>query len=128
MPDSEAIPTGFESIPAEISEIVERAQAYANQGYRLIQIGCTRTPAEMDLIYTFEKPDYQVETLKIPIEEGGVIPSISGVFYHAFAYENEIHDLYGITVTDMAIDFGGKFYETKVKYPFSLTTNIGEKE
>ena len=37
-------------------------------------------------------------------------------------YENEIHDLYGLTVTGMNVDFGGHFYATKVPYPFAAAT------
>jgi ech hydrogenase subunit D len=36
-------------------------------------------------------------------------------------YENEIHDLYGLPVTGINIDFAGTFYKTAIKHPFSVT-------
>jgi ech hydrogenase subunit D len=33
-------------------------------------------------------------------------------------YENEIHDLFGVPVDGLTIDFKGNFYKTAVKYPF----------
>jgi ech hydrogenase subunit D len=47
-----------------------------------------------------------------------VLPSISGVYFSAFLYENEIHDLFGISITDIALDYKGKFYQTAGKFPF----------
>ena len=54
---------------------------------------------------------------------GATIPSVTPSFWGAFVYETEIHDLYGITVTDMNIDFGGHFYTTKVPFPFAATAS-----
>ena len=103
------------------SEIVEKAEEYAKNGYRLIQIACTKTPNEMDVVYSFETLDYRCEHLKMPVSVGDTIPSISGVFFAAFLYENEIHDLYGVNYSDMIVDFDGTFYETAVKQAFSMT-------
>lgn len=128
MSDNQTTSTKFQSAPVEAHEIVERAQAYADKGYRLIQMGCTRTPSEMDIIYSFENVDADIEHLKMTIEEHAVLPSISSVFFHSFMYENEIHDLYGITFTGMAIDFGGNLLETAIKYPYSLTPKIQSKK
>ncbi len=103
------------------SEIVQRAEEYLKDGYRLIQLCCTKTPTEMDVIYTFEKLDLQCQNLKMEVNVGDTIPSISGVFFGAFLYENEIHDLYGVNYSDMVVDFNGTFYETSVKHAFSMT-------
>lgn len=56
------------------------------------------------------------------------IPSISEVFFAAFLYENETHDLYGVNFSGMAVDFQGKFYETAIKQPFSVTTGVKDGE
>ena len=103
------------------SEIVQRAGEYAKDEYRLIQMCCTKTPTEMDVIYTFEKLNLECQNLKMPVNIGDTIPSISGVFFPAFLYENEIHDLYGVNYSGMAVDFNGTFYETSVKQAFSMT-------
>ncbi|RNC29763.1 MAG: NAD(P)H-quinone oxidoreductase subunit J, chloroplastic [Candidatus Dichloromethanomonas elyunquensis] len=107
--------------PVTASEIVDAAKNMLNEGYRLIQLCCTKTPSEMDIIYTFEKTDLQSQNFKLPVNIGDTLPSISSVFFAAFLYENEIHDLYGVNFTDMAVDFKGTFYETSVKQAFSIT-------
>jgi len=48
-----------------------------------------------------------------------VVPSITKAYFAAFTYENELHDLFGITVTDLALDFKGTFYKLSTKTPFA---------
>jgi len=114
----------FNAVTAD--EIIDKATILAGQGFRLIQIHCTKTPTEMFLIYSLEKPDLTFENLKMDVQVGDTVPSISGVFFGAFLYENEIHDLYGVNISDMAVDFKGTFYQTSVKQAFSFTGS--EKE
>jgi ech hydrogenase subunit D len=47
------------------------------------------------------------------------LPSISSIYLCAILYENEIHDLFGVQVAGIAIDFKGKFYKTAIKFPFA---------
>jgi ech hydrogenase subunit D len=46
------------------------------------------------------------------------VPSISSIYGCAYLYENEMHDLFGIKVEGMALDFHGTLYKTKVKFAF----------
>ena len=39
---------------------------------------------------------------------------------NAFLYENEIHDLFGVVVKNINIDYGGTLYRTAIKTPFSV--------
>lgn len=107
--------------PVTASEIVNQAKSLAKEGYRLIQMCCTKSATEMDIIYTFEKINLDCTNLKLPVNVGDTLPSISDVFFGAFLYENEIHDLYGVNFSGMAVDFKGTFYETSVKHAFSVT-------
>ena len=47
------------------------------------------------------------------------IPSVSGVYWNALFYENEIHDLFGLNIKGIVLDFKGTFYETKEKFAFA---------
>jgi ech hydrogenase subunit D len=49
------------------------------------------------------------------------VPSISSIYWCAFLYENELHDLFNVQVDGMAVDFHGHLYETAVKFPFGST-------
>ncbi|ADY56350.1 NADH dehydrogenase (ubiquinone), 30 kDa subunit [Syntrophobotulus glycolicus DSM 8271] len=114
-------------LPVTASEIENRTKQYAKEGFRLIQMCCTKSATEMDIIYTFEKENYQMINLKMPVEVGDTIPSVSGIFLHAFLYENEIHDLYGVNVAGMAVDFKGTLYQTAVKHPFVIPPDSSKK-
>jgi hypothetical protein len=48
-----------------------------------------------------------------------VLPSISDIYWSAFTYENEIHDLFGIRVSGLVLDFKGRFYRLKTKTPWA---------
>lgn len=116
-------------VPVSPSEVIQKAEQYANDDYRLIQIHCSTTKDnEMFVIYTFEKENLQMANLKMDVNVGDTVPSISGVFFGAFLYENEIHDLYGVNYSGMAVDFQGTFYETKTKQAFAPTVNADTKE
>ena len=107
--------------PVTAAEVVDCAKQYAKEGYRLIQIHCTKTPKEMFIIYTFEKQNLTCDSVRMDVQVGDTVPSISGVFFAAFLYENEMHDLYGVNFSNMAVDFKGTFYETAIKQAFSMT-------
>jgi len=105
-------------IPIEVTDLLAKTDAFRKDGYRLVQIGCTKIDEKFEINYSFDK-DFAFKTLRITVQQDAVIPSVSGIYWGAFVYENEIHDLYGLTVTGMNVDFKGTFYRTTVKYPFS---------
>ncbi|MGB8309112.1 MAG: NADH-quinone oxidoreductase subunit C [Methanoregula sp.] len=108
------------TIAVSIDELVSRTAQMKKDGCRLVQIGCTKLGDDFEINYVFDK-DYVMTNLRITAKQDTVIPSVSSVYFGAFVYENEIHDLYGITVSGMNIDFGGQFYRTTIKQPFSVT-------
>jgi ech hydrogenase subunit D len=107
-------------IPIDVGDVVAKAEQAKNDGYRLVQIGCTKIGDDFEIIYVYDK-DYALLNYRITVKQDTVIPSISGAYFGAFVYENEIHDLYGIHVSGMNIDFKGTFYQTAIKHPFSVT-------
>lgn len=106
--------------PISVGEVVAKAEQAKKDGHRLVQIGCTKTGDDFEIIYTYDK-DYKMVNYRITVKQDDEIPSISGVYWGSFVYENEIHDLYGIHVTGINIDFKGTFYKTTIKHPFSVT-------
>jgi ech hydrogenase subunit D len=106
--------------PIGVGDVVAKAQAAKNDGHRLVQIGCTKIGDDFEILYVYDK-DYALLSYRITVKADVTIPSISGVYWGAFVYENEIHDLYGLTVTGINIDFKGTFYKTAIKHPFSVT-------
>jgi len=109
----------FETIPVEA--LRARAQALRDEGWRLVQIGATRLPDQLELTYSFDRENRLANLrLALPGDEPKV-PSISSIFWCAFVYENELHDLFNLHVSDLAVDYRGHFYQTAVKFPFGST-------
>jgi ech hydrogenase subunit D len=94
------------------------AQLFA-EGYRLVQIGCTTLPGAYELNYSFDK-DYRFKNLRVTAAPGEELPSISVIYPNAFLYENEIHDLFGVVIRNINIDYRGTLYRTAIKVPFSV--------
>jgi ech hydrogenase subunit D len=108
------------TIPIGIDELVARTAQQKKDGCRLVQIGCTQIGDDFEINYVFDK-DFVLTNLRITVKQDTVVPSVSSVYFGAFVYENEIHDLYGIAVAGINIDFKGHFYRTTIKNPFTVT-------
>ena len=103
------------------SEIVDKATEFQKQGYRLVQLCCTAGADALEITYSFDK-EYALMNLRVMLPKNdAVLPSITGAYLAAFTYENELQDLFGITVTDMALNFNGNFYRLAQKTPFLKT-------
>lgn len=101
-----------------VGQLIGGVERFRNEGYRLVQIGCTKVGDLYEINYCFDK-DYHMEVLRITIPGDTEVPSISGMYWNSFIYENEMHDLFGIPVRGMNIDFKGTLIRTAVKFPFS---------
>ena len=105
-----------ETVPIAVEELLPRVKGLRDSGFRLVQIHCVQ-PSHWELNYSFDK-GYRLVTLKIETAERPDLPSISDFYPSAFLYENEIHELYGIAVSGMSIDFKGHLYEGRQAEPF----------
>ncbi len=116
-----------EIIPIDVGKLIGGVEQYRNAGYRLAQIGCTKTGENtFEINYSFDK-DYVLKNLRITVTAETEVPSITGMYWGAFVYENEMHDLFGIQVKGINIDFKGTFIRTAIKYPFGVSISKGEK-
>jgi ech hydrogenase subunit D len=109
----------FETIP--VQALLEKVGELRKQEYRLVQIGATRLPEHVELTYSFDR-ESRLTNLRFQMPaEGARLPSISSIYWCAFLYENELHDLFNVQVDGMAVDFHGHLYEMTVKFPFGST-------
>ncbi len=108
--------TYFEITPDQLLEAV-RSQQLA--GSRLVQICCSRL-AHFEVLYSFSRPGV-IEHLRICLPDNTTpLPSISLIYGGSFAYENEIHDLYGLTFTGLNVDYQGHFFRTTIPAPMAV--------
>ena len=114
-------------ITIENQELLKAVEGYCAQGYRLVQICCVKESEGLVLHYTFDK-DYELIDVSISIAEGAKVPSITTIYPCAFLYENEIHDLFGVTIQDINVDFKGLLYKVSVGRPFNPVADQAARE
>jgi len=103
----------------ERDELVGIAAGLFAEGYRFVHASCVTMESAYELTYSFDK-EYRLKNLRIIAGPEEEIPSISVIFPNAFLYENEIHDLFGLTIRNMAVDYRGTLYRTTIRTPFSI--------
>jgi len=111
-------------IPIQIPDLLGRVAQYKKDGYRMVQILCTRVPEGYELTYSFDK-DCVLENLRLIVPEEGSVMSVTSQYWYAFVWENEIHDLFGLNVEFIApeVDYGGKFFHLAKPMPWHELTN-----
>lgn len=119
-----------------IDELLSHVQALKGVGARFVQMHAERCvdDGSYRLVYTFinvraaqeniaQDGNYAIENLVVEgIDQYQEIPSISSYYPAVFPFENEAHDLFGLAITDMQIDFKGFFYQVSTAEPMSVIT------
>lgn len=119
-----------------IDELLAHVQALKGAGARFVQMHAERCvdDGSYRLIYTFinvraaqehiaQDGSYAIENLVVEgIDRYQEIPSISSYYPAVFPFENEAHDLFGLAIADMQIDFKGFFYQVSTAEPMSVIT------
>ncbi len=119
-----------------IEELLSHVQALKGVGARFVQMHAERNvdDGSYRLVYTFinvraaqehiaQDGSYAIENLVVEgIDQYQEIPSISSYYPAVFPFENEAHDLFGLAITDMQIDFKGFFYQVSTAEPMSVVT------
>ena len=119
-----------------IDELLPHVQALKGAGTRFVQMHAERCvdDGSYRLVYTFinvraaqeqiaRDGNYAIENLVVEgIDQYQEIPSISSYYPAVFPFENEVHDLFGLAITDMQIDFKGFFYQVSTAEPMSVIT------
>lgn len=119
-----------------IDELLSHVQALKGVGARFVQMHAERNVDDgtYRLIYTFinvraaqeqiaRDGSYAIENLVVEgIDQYQEIPSISSYYPAVFPFENEAHDLFGLAITDMQIDFKGYFYQVSTAEPVIVIT------
>ena len=108
-----------EIVPIKKEELLNHVSIILNDGFRLMQISCTKGENSYVVDYTFDKElKFYGVRVEIPLENPE-LPTISAICAPAFLYENELHDLFGIKIDNISIDFKGKFYRLATQAPYS---------
>ncbi len=78
------------------------------EGYRFVTAtSVDNGDGTIDVLYHFDK-DFAMKNFKITVNKEDKVPSISKDYFSAVLVENEIKELFGVNIVDIAIDYGGK--------------------
>lgn len=109
----------------EVNALLDAVRERQLEGCRLVQICCTRLAECFEMTYSFAR-DGVFSHIRIQLPDASVkLPSISLNFPCSFAYENEIHDLFGLSFRGLNVDYKGKFYKTSMPHPFGAAPVCG---
>jgi ech hydrogenase subunit D len=98
-------------------------------GYRLITVTCVDNgDGTKDLLYHFDK-ELAMKHARITMGKGDEIPSISGIYFCAILVENEIKELFGVNIKNIAVDYGGHMLlnDDELEAPMSRQITIINK-
>ncbi|MFZ4396507.1 MAG: NADH-quinone oxidoreductase subunit C [Kiritimatiellia bacterium] len=113
------------TIPVTPDQLVAEVQALRNENWRLVQIGVTAIGEAFEVNYSFDR-ELRFRNLRVQVAAAGAcLPSVSGVYWCAFLYENEAHDLFGIRFDGLVLDFKGNLYQTATPFPFAGRLETG---
>ena len=108
----------FESL--SLDSLHNFALSRKEDGWRYVQTLAVNKDDGVDLVYSFMKDGALVNSVISDVPRDAEVPSITDVYLAAFVFENEIHDLFGTNITNIAIDFEGNFYRVSTEYPMTI--------
>lgn len=113
--------TEFVDVP--LGDLLTRVQTLKHEGMRFIQLCAEFPEGGIDLVYTFyDVTRNNALNLCVSLPENAEVPSIQGLYFAAFSYENEAHDLFGVNFINMKLDFGGHFFNLAETSPMTVIT------
>ena len=111
-----------EYIDIAACEVLDWASSRAREGWQFVQLLATTTEDGIDVTYTLRLDDLLQNATVRGVHDEDHIPSITRTYLAAFVFENEIHDLFGVHVDGIAIDFEGKFYKVSQEKPMTIVS------
>jgi len=87
------------------------------EGFRLVQMCAVNMKDGVMLNYSFGR-GYELMCYHLFIDIKTPVMSISEIFPPAYLYENEMHDLFGVIIEHISLDFKGNMYRLDTKMPY----------
>ncbi|MDD6785047.1 MAG: NADH-quinone oxidoreductase subunit C [Eggerthellales bacterium] len=104
-----------------LADLPALSDAKKAAGSRFVQLHAVTVDDNVfDIVYSWMEDNvmknYKIENVTPEM----TVPSITNNFLAAFVFENEAHDLFGINIEGIAIDFKGHFYNMSVTTPMAV--------
>lgn len=93
----------------DVAALPDEVRVLHDDGWRLVTASCVPRSGRRTVLYHFEREEH-LRHLRVELTGDEGVPSIGAVYPGAFLVENEMKELQGLVVTDLAIDYGGRLY------------------
>lgn len=110
------------------SELLDVINDLHNEGYRLGQACAANTKDGMEVWYSFDKGDHVLKNIILQVPEDMTLQSVTQIYWYAFIYENEMHDLFGIKFKNSTLDYEGHFFRLSEETPWNPKKEKGKVE
>lgn len=94
-------------IEIDKDQLLGTVQKMIYEKYRFVTATCVDNGDDtLDVYYHFDK-DFKLTNYKLTVKKDEEVPSISKIYFCALLVENEMKELFGLKVTNLAIDYEG---------------------
>lgn len=116
----------FEAKQITPEQLINETQAMFDADYRFVTATCVDEIEQFRIIYSFDR-ETELVNLEVAIGKQDELPSVSGVYLCAFLVENEIKELFGVNISNIAVDLGGRLYMIEGADPHPMTRKEEKK-
>ncbi|MEN6460150.1 MAG: NADH-quinone oxidoreductase subunit C [Syntrophomonas sp.] len=109
-----------------VEQLLGETKKMFQDGYRLVTTTCVDEVENFRLIYHYDK-ETKLANLEVPVNKDQEIPSITGIYLCNFLAENEIQELFGVKIKDIAVDLKGRLYMTDDAQPTPMARTEKKK-
>jgi len=90
-----------------LDALVGRVRQVADEGMRFVTTTCLDAGERFELFYHFDR-DMALGSLRVWVDKGTPVPTITEVYACASLVENEMQSLFGLKVEGLAVDYQGR--------------------
>ena len=109
-----------------VDELISCVSNLKYRGFRFVTASCAdNRDGTFSLYYHFDK-QLELENIALTVSRDTAIPSITTLYLCAFLVENEIKELFGLNIENIAIDYEGRMFLTEdaPREPMTYGANI----
>ena len=109
-----------------VSELISAVSDMKYRGCRFVTASCAdNRDGTFDLYYHFDR-ELELQNLYLRVDKDTPVPSITALYLCAFMVENELKELFGLNIENIAIDYEGRMFLTQdaPQTPMAYGANI----
>jgi ech hydrogenase subunit D len=107
-------------------QLLDETKKMYQDGYRLVTATCIDEVDNFRIIYHYDK-ETRLVNIEVPVHKDQEISSITGIYLCNFLVENEMQELFGVKIKDIAVDLKGRLYMTDECQPTPMARTEKKK-